>query len=258
MKNRPLFNTLPLLLITLITVSCSGPSQYERTNQSKNLREIGEAYMRQGNFTAGLAELLKAEELTPNDHILQNDLGLCYLSKNRLDLAVKHLQKAIELKPDYAPAKNNLGVVYLKQKNWNAAIDTFKEITKNLLYATPHYPLSNLGEAYYNLGDLRKAEYYYLEALNRKPNFPNALRGLGQIYLKMNRPADAVASLEKAVQSAPHSAAIYFDLASAYQLGDDQKRSIYAYEKVVQLAPDSSLAKRASLQLYQIKAKHKN
>lgn len=209
--------------------------------------------MRQGNFTAGLAELLKAEKLTPNDHILQNYLGLCYLGKNRLDLSVQHFQKAIILKPDYAPAKNNLGVVYLKQKNWNAAINTFKEIADNLLYATPHYPLSNLGEAYYNLGDLQKAENYYLEALDRKPNFPNALRGLGQIYLKKNRPEEAVTQLEKAVKNAPQSAPIYYDLARAYQTKRDQKRSIHAYEKVLELAPDSPLAEQAKFQIYQMK-----
>jgi tetratricopeptide (TPR) repeat protein len=211
--------------------------------------------MRQGNYTAGLAELLKAEKLTPDDHILQNDLGLCYLGKNSLDMAVRHLQKAVKLKPDYAPAQNNLGVVYLKQKNWNAAIDTFKKITGNLLYASPHYPLSNLGEAYYNLGNLPKAEYYYLKALKEKPNFPIALRGLGKIYIKMNRPQDAIVSLEKAAENAPQSAAVYFDLASAYQLKSDQKRSIYAYEKVLELAPDSQLAKKAELQIYRMTGK---
>jgi tetratricopeptide (TPR) repeat protein len=211
--------------------------------------------MRQGNFTAALSELLKAEKLTPDDHILQNDLGFCYLGKNRLDLSVKHLKKAIELKPDYAPAKNTLGVVYLKQKNWNAAIATFKEITDNLLYATPHFPLSNLGEAYFNLGNLDQAEYYYLEALKRKPNFPNALRGLGQTYIKKNRPKDAIYYLEKALETAPNSAPIYFDLANAYQMTRDRERSIHAYEKVLELAPNSNIAKQSELSLYHIRGR---
>jgi len=255
MRHQCFINWMAIFFTVVILIACSGPSQYEINKQSESYREIGEAYMRQGNFTAALAELLKAEKLTPYDHILQNDLGFCYLGKNRLDLSVQHLKKAIELKPDYAPAKNNLGVVYLKQKNWNAAITTFKEITDNLLYATPHFPLSNLGQAYYNLGDLDQAKYYYLEALKRKANFPNALRGLGLTYIKKNRPQDAIYYLEKALQTAPNSAPIYFDLAYAYQKVQDQERSIHAYEKVLELAPNSTIAKQAELSLYHIKGK---
>jgi type IV pilus assembly protein PilF len=257
MKHQYFINKMAIGLAVVIMIACAGPSQYEINKQSESFREIGEAYMRQGNFTAALAELLKAEKLTPDDHILQNDLGFCYLGKNRLDLSVLHLKRAIELKPDYAPAKNSLGVVYLKQRNWKKAIATFKEITDNLLYATPHYPLSNLGEAYFNLGDLDQAEYYFMEALKRKPNFHNALRGLGQTYLKKNRPKDAIYYFEKALETAPNSAPIYFDLANAYQRVQDQKRSIHAYEKVLELAPNSTIAKRSELALYHIRGKRR-
>lgn len=251
MMQRRSINWVTFCLAVILITAC-GPSQYELSRKSEDLREIGEAYMRQGNYTAALGELLKAEKLTPDDHILQNDMGLCYLGKNRLDLAVAHLKKAIELKPDYAPAKNNLGVVYLKKKNWKAAISTFEEISGNLLYATPHFPLSNLGEAYYNIGDLNRAEYYYLEALKRKANFVNAQRGLGQTYLKKHRPKDAIFYLEKAVKGAPNSAAIYFDLADAYKMVQDKEKSIHAYEKVIELAPNSPLAEKAELNLYHI------
>ncbi len=252
MINQRFSNCITFFFIVILLTACAGPSQYEQAKKSESFREIGEAYMRQGNFTAALAELMKAEKLTPDDHLLQNDLGLCYFGKGRLDLAVEHLKKAVELKPDYGPAINNLGVVYLKQKNWQAAIKTFKTITENLLYATPHYPLSNLGEAYYNLGDLKKAEYYYQEALKRKPNFANALRGLGQTYLKMNRPHDAIYSLEKAIENAPNSAAAHFELAKAYQIIKDRKRSTYSYEKVIELAPNSNLARQAEYNLHKM------
>ncbi len=252
MIKRRFSNWTALFFVILILAACAGPSQYEQTKQSQSFRDIGEAYMRQGNYTAALSELLKAEKLTPDDHLLQNDLGLCYFAKGRLDLAVEHLSKAVDLKPDYGPAINNLGVVYLKQENWQSAIKTFKTITENLLYATPHYPLSNLGEAYYNLGDLKKAEYYYKEALKKKPNFANALRGLGQTYLKMNRPQDAIYSLEKALENAPNSAVTHFELANAYQKTKDRERSTYSYEKVIELAPNSNLARQAEYHLFKM------
>ena len=94
--------------------------------QGESSRNLGEAYMAQGNYTAALKELLAAEQLTPDDPYLHNDLGLTYMAKDRLDLAIQHFKKALSLKPDYAPAMNNLGTAYLAQQNWDAAIVCFK------------------------------------------------------------------------------------------------------------------------------------
>ena len=89
--------------------------------QGESSRNLGEAYMAQGNYTAALKELMAAEQLTPDDPYLHNDLGLTYMVKDRLDLAIRHFKKALALKPDYAPAMNNLGAAYLAQQNRDAA-----------------------------------------------------------------------------------------------------------------------------------------
>ncbi len=116
--------------------------------------------------------------MNPEDPFLQNDLGLVYMAKNSLENAENHFKKAIDIKPDYAPAKNtNLGVVYLAQEKW--AIAVFKELTGDLLYATPHYPLTNLGWAYYNKQQY-EIEKYYREAIGYDANYSPALRGLGR------------------------------------------------------------------------------
>ena len=90
--------------------------------QGESARNLGEAYMAQQNYTAALKEPLAAEQLTPDDPYLHNDLGLTYMAKDRLDLAIVHFKKALALKPDYAPAMKNLGTAYLAQQNWDAAI----------------------------------------------------------------------------------------------------------------------------------------
>ena len=75
--------------------------------------------------------------------------------------------------------------------------------------------------------------------------------------MKKNRPKDAIYYFEKALETAPNSAPIYFDLANAYQRVQDQKRSIHAYEKVLELAPNSTIAKRSELALYHIRGKRR-
>ena len=135
--------------------ACSSQTSQKDEQVAAATREIGEAYMNQGDFTSALRELMKAEALNPEDPFVHNDLGICYMAKERMPDAIAHFKKAVELKPSYTPARNNLGAAFLKVREWDAAIATFKEITQDVLYATPHFPLANLGLAYYCKGDYR-------------------------------------------------------------------------------------------------------
>jgi Tfp pilus assembly protein PilF len=192
------------IFLAFFLVSCAANLEV-RKKQEEASRNLGEAYMGQGDYTAALRELLEAEKLYDRDPYLQNDLGLVYMAKGKPDIAIDHFKKAVGIKPDYTPAKNNMGTAYLAQKKWDDAIACFKGITCDLLYATPHYPLSNLGWAYYNKKEYRLAEKYYQNALKIEPRFVIALRGLGLTYLKMGRISEAVTFLEKVIELAPDS-----------------------------------------------------
>jgi tetratricopeptide (TPR) repeat protein len=240
------------IFLLFFLASCAANLE-EIKSQEEASRNLGEAYMGQGDYTAALREFLKAEKLYSKDPYLQNDLGLTYMAKEEIDLAIDHLKKAVEIKPDYAPAKNNLGTAYLAQKNWDDAIACFKGITEDLLYATPHYPLSNLGFAYYNKKEYRLAEKYYQDALKIEPGFAIALRGLGKTYIAMGKIPEAVAVFEKAIKHSPRFAEIYFDLADAYRITNDYKKALDAYSKVVELAPDTPLAIEAQKEAEKIK-----
>ena len=148
---------IALVFLAIGLFSCSANLEL-RKKQGEASKNLGGEYYRQGDYTSALREFLKAEKLYSNDPYLHYDLGLTYKAKNKPDLAVKHFEKAIEMKPDYAPAKNALGTVYLDKKEWDTAIQYFKEITGNLLYATPFLPLSNIGWAYYNKKEYPLAE----------------------------------------------------------------------------------------------------
>ncbi|MBW2177268.1 MAG: tetratricopeptide repeat protein [Deltaproteobacteria bacterium] len=247
MKQRG-FAWLLLFVFVISLLSCAANMEKKRA-QSKATRQLGEAYMRQGDYTAALRELLKAESLSPGDHLVQNDLGLIYMSKFRYDLAETHFKKAIQIKPDYAAAKNNLGTVYLATKDWHSAIKTFKPLEGNLLYATPHYPLSNLGLAYYSLGNYPMAEEYYLRALDIEPNFIIALRGLGRTYIALVKIPQAVSVLERAAREAPAWPELYMDMGEAYKLAGQYTKALLAYNKVSDLAPNSEIAEQAKAEI---------
>lgn len=241
---------LCLLLAPLTLWACAGPTSRDNIRKAAAIREIGEAYMLQGDYTTALRELHDARQLYPQDHIVHFDLGVCYTIKKRMPDAIVHFKRAIALKPSYVPARNNLGTVYLETGKWDAAIKIFKGIAKEALYATPHYPLSNLGLAYYHKGEYQAALEYYRQALKIEANFVNALRGAGRVYLAMKDGRMAAGYLKRALKLAPKAAEIHFDMAEASLLTGRLDQAKAYFETVIVLeAPESDLSAKAAQRL---------
>ena len=244
-------NLLTAMFLITLFFSCTA-NQAMLRQKAEASRELAGAYIEQEKYTLALRELLKGEQYFADDPDLQNDLGFVYMQKNRLDLAVQHFKRALELKPDYPAAKNNLGVAYLKGREWEQAIAVFSELTGNLLYTTPQKPLVNLALAYYNKKDYVHAEQYYNEALSlyregfrKDSDYLKAVYGLSQIYLDSGRASEAITLLKASIPDAPRAYPLYFNLAVAYEFLSDYSRAYEAYQKVIEIAPGSDLAKKA-------------
>jgi type IV pilus assembly protein PilF len=254
MKNLRLLIIVALVIIGsgLSITACAPTNNDNLKKQADASRNLGEVYMNQGQYTAALKELLEAEKKYPNDPMINNALGLAYIAKERPDLAVDHFKKAIKLQPDFSSAINNLGNAYLRLNQWDAAIEQFQSLSDDLIYATPHYPLTNIGFAYYNKGEFGKAEKYYQDALKLQPKFIIALRGLGRTYLKMGEVAKAQEVLFEAISSEPDFTPAYIDLAKSYQMTGETEKAKNAYQHVIRTAPESPFAKEAQSALKEL------
>ncbi|NNL77851.1 MAG: tetratricopeptide repeat protein [Desulfobacterales bacterium] len=239
-------------LLMIFVFACTTKNIQDQKLKADASRRLGEEYLRLGKFRNALRELVKAEALYPDDYLLQDDLGLAYHYLGKQGLAISHFKKALEIKEDYAPARNNLGNAYAAQEDWDKAIEQYKIVSSDLIYATPEFPLSNLGFAYYQIQEYTLSEKYYKKALKVKPTFVNALHGLAKTYLATGQIAEAVARLEKAVKVSPKSAYVHFELANAYRMRQEYQKAYATYQKVVQLDPDSPLADQAMQEAHQI------
>ncbi|MBC2710359.1 MAG: tetratricopeptide repeat protein [Desulfosarcina sp.] len=238
-----------MLLFSACVTTGVSPQDKKRASAARNL---GEAYISEGNYTAALGELLKAEKLNADDPILHNDLGLVYMAKEKIDLAVVHFEKAVQLKPDYSLAKNNLGSAYMVQKEWDKAIPMLEDVTGDMLYATPHFPLANLGWAYYNKGKYNKAQDYLKEALKLQPDFFIAQLNLGRTYLATGRLHAALSLFEEAAKSYPKNPSLLLELGKTYRLLGDYNNAILALKGAIEYTEDSDLAVEASEELKKI------
>ena len=239
------------IIFLCICTGCAG-NKHMKKKQSELTRNIGEAYLAEGNYTAALRELLKAEKIYADDPLLHNYLGLAYQAKKLPQKAIDHYKKAIDIKPDYAPAYNNLGVTYLETKQWNAAIEVFEQLSNNILYSTPQYAHLNLGWAYYNKGDYeasaiyyRKAVKHYQDGFARDQVYVKALRGLGKTYQATGNINKAEETFEEALALAPEFPPLVMDIADIRLIMGKKKQAIAAYRKVIEIVPGSELAGQA-------------
>ncbi len=243
MYKKPLvWMGVALLLLSL--TACAETKELKK-KKGEAARKVGEVYLEQGKYRSALNELLKAEKHYSKDHILQNDLGMVYREMGEADLAIQHFKKAIRLKPNFARAINNLGTAYYDKGDWDAAIASWKKVTSNLLYATPHLAYYNLGKAYYMKKEYHKSEEYFLKALDIAPQFVEFLVALGRTYMAMGRISEAKAALQSALDQSPGFARAYFYLAEVERKSGNTKKALDAYNKVLELVPNTPLAKEA-------------
>lgn len=257
MKNN-IRKTVWYLLVTFI-MGCAGTGSQEDINASRAGRNVGQAYLVQGNFTAALKELLQAEALNPNDPVLQNYLGLAYRGKERPDLAIPHFNKALELMPSYASARNNLGETYLALKAWDKAIAVFQTLSKDMLYATPHFADLNLGWAYFNIRDFAAAEKHYQKTLSfyqtgipKDINYVKALRGLGRCAQIQGDWNGAKNYYQKGLALAPDFVPLYLDMGRLWKAAGQLAKARESFARVTALAPDSDLGRQAEAELLQL------
>jgi len=197
-----------LIILTIISwfllFSCAFNNQ-DKKIRAEALKELGIAYMTGGYYEKSFEKLTAAHELNKKDPAIYNCLGLVYIAKKDYNSAIKNFQKAIKLNPKYYEAKNNLGTAYADIKDWDGAIETFKTIKNNSSYKTYHYPLTNIGWAYYHKKEYNKAVVYYNKALKISPDFIRALYGLGKTYIAMGEYKNAEKLFKRAISIAPSS-----------------------------------------------------
>lgn len=232
------------MVVSLLVAACANNFDNLK-KQAEGNRVLGEEYIRQEDYTAALKHLLLAETQFSEDAELHKDLGDAYRGKGRNDKAIFHYQKALQLDPKFSEAKNNLGVAYMEMGNWDAAILVFEELTEDLLYPTPHFPLFNLGWVYYNKQQYEQSEKYYRAALKISPDFIKALRGLGLTYMAMGRGGAAVKTLSEAIGIVPNAPQLFFDLAQAHLLTGNAPEARKAFAKILELNPADPLAAEA-------------
>jgi cytochrome c-type biogenesis protein CcmH/NrfG len=115
----------------------------------------------------------------------------------------------------------------------------------------------DLGNMYFDAGRFSEAVDWYQQALKLQPRNVNVSTDLGIAYYYMNDPDKALAQFEKSLEIDPRHAKTLLNAGIVRAFGkQDLKGAVEAWQKVVELAPDSEEARAAKQALDGVRSAH--
>ena len=183
-------------------------------------------------------------------------MGLIYFGRFRSTQAERDFRRsesyfiaALEADPTYGEARNNLGALYLEVQQWEAAIEALEPLLNDRYYSTPYLAYNNMGWAFFNLLQLKSAEYHFQQAVAIEPNMCLAHSHLGQVYRAMGRNDVAVIRLDRAISICPEWNEPFWHLGQVYESEGRYDLAIQSYQKCYDLAPEQELGGKCGARL---------
>ena len=126
-----------------------------------------------------------ALSITPNNKLLNYNLGMMYQSLQEWDLAKEQYQNLITIDSMSYPAYNCLGYIAFYQDNYEDAIRYYSKAIE--VYSEYDQAWYNRGLAYEYLDDYDKAREDYLQCLKINPNYENAINALNNLDSQLSQ-----------------------------------------------------------------------
>ena len=228
-----------------LLIACAAPTADMKQEASARM-QMGVTYLGQRNLPAAMRELTRAAELDPENPEIDMALGLAYQARGDLGKAEEYLRSAIRKNPDYAEAHNNLGNLLSLQGKGEEAIREYEKAVSNVLYPTPEYGYYNMGREYARRKDLPQAAVMYQRAIALNPSFAEAYRGLAMVQSEKGEWKEAVKTLERLVEVVPSHALGWLDLGRLYLRLDRPKDALEAFRNAIANTGDPALRTEAA------------
>jgi tetratricopeptide (TPR) repeat protein len=179
-------------------------------------------------------------KLQPGDEVAQRERGFALARTSRTGAALADLQAYVQRKPRDAQGLYELGVV-----------ETIHDRTKSLahfngaLAIDPSFWAARYARAvlYYQAGRYPEALEDLKLVLEHQPNDLGGLDTLGETYLQLRRPHDAVEALGHAAELAPEDPQILMHYSRALMRDSQPAEAQAVLRKFQQLAPEANRAR---------------
>jgi tetratricopeptide (TPR) repeat protein len=146
-------------------------------------------YVNMGNYPKGEAELEVLLQLHPDEAGPNNDLGYLYAEQGKnLEKAEEMIQKALKEDPENAAYLDSMGWVLYKRGKYKEALEAMKKAVERMAVERPEPDntiLEHLGDVYFQLQDVAKAEDCWRKALKAAEEAVPPDKRAGEIRKKL-------------------------------------------------------------------------
>ena len=215
---------IPALVLSL--VGCRTAPSKEKQERAALHMQIGTGYLSKGLYPQAMTELMRAEQLDPQNPYVQNNLGISYYVRGRFKQAESRFRQAIKFEPKFSDAKNNLARTLIDQKEYPEAIKLLHDVEGDLTYQAPEKTYSNLGMAYFEMGNFKKAGEYLERSMQIRRESCTTANYYGRTLFETKKIKESAKVLDQAIEycrTAKFEDPIYYSAMSYFTLGQKEK-----------------------------------
>jgi len=177
------------------------------------LKQMGNIYLRLGEYNSAIDTLKKAYEINNDDTQSLFYIAVAYEALEDWDSAAKYYKRTLEVRSDYTEAKKRLAYVYLQKKEFNSALEI----------------LSTISEVY------RDIDFYRLKA--------GVLEERGSIQ-------EAIETVNDGLKENPNSTSLLINKAFLLEKAGDYEETVKILKRILENEPDNPAALNFLAYLY--------
>ncbi|MGD9583728.1 MAG: type IV pilus biogenesis/stability protein PilW [Lysobacterales bacterium] len=170
--------------------------------------QLGQSYLSRGQLDLAMQKLQKAVALDPKSSDAHTVIAVLYEQIGNRSKAEEHYRMAYRLAPESGDTNNNLGRYLCNAGKLDESDPYFARALLDPFYRRPETALTNRAACADKAGNLELAERSLRAAIERSPNFPEALLMLSQLSLRSGDFLKARAFLERYLAQVPADPAI--------------------------------------------------
>jgi type IV pilus assembly protein PilF len=247
-------NLLAVLLASLLVAGCvttttttnstPSPENADKDNAADLNYQLGARYYRNGSYELARDRLLGSIELNPKNAVAHYTLALTYEKLENLRLATDSYEKAVEIAPRDFNVQNAYAVFLCNHREFDAAREQFDRAIKVTENDNSESTMTNAGVCMMQKPDHALAESYFRQALERKPNYNEALLQLSVLKFSTEDYLGARAFLQRYLNgNVPSASVLFLGVRIEEKLGDDRARTDYS-NQILREFPTSPEARR--------------
>jgi type IV pilus assembly protein PilF len=233
-----------LLLSGCVSTTTSVEKKADRGDAADLNYQLGARYYRKGDYDLARDRLLLALKQDPKNAFAWSTLGLTYEALGNVRLAEDAYDNAVRVAPRDYKIQENYAVFLCRQERFDDAQKYFDRAIKAPTNDYSEQTYTNAGVCMMQKPDHVTAEKYLRAALERRPNYGEALLQISVLFHETGDNLRARAFLQRYLNSnMPTAPVLYHGILIEEELGDDSARRQYTLQ-LLRDFPDSAEAER--------------